>query len=97
MQDTTSTALRPFDRNDWACFSGVETANPMIAFHDGYAVILDGPVLSLFDDESEYRVTLPTVRVAMVTATAFLAELTSIDDDTLAAANLAEAFGFQAL
>ncbi len=66
MQTVTTTAtaptLRPFDRVDWAAFAGVETATPLIAFHEEFAVIQDGKTLSLIDGENEYRMTLPARR-----------------------------------
>lgn len=96
MQTVTTPTLRPFDRQDWACFAGVETANPLIAFHEGYAFIQDGNILSIIDEENEYRMTLPSERVATLTAAAFLPELAQTSN-TLEAANLVESFGFQAL
>lgn len=96
MQTVTTPALRPFDRQDWACFAGVETANPQIAFHEGYAVILDGNALSIFDEENEYRLALPSERVAALTAAAFLPELAAASN-TLEVATLVDAFGFQTL
>ena len=38
-------SFRPFDRNDYDCFAGVRTENPMIASNDEFVVVVDGGVV----------------------------------------------------
>lgn len=57
------TEFREFDKNDWDCFCGCESANPLIGYNGEYTLILDGENLGVFSDTinfegNVYRLTL---------------------------------------
>jgi hypothetical protein len=80
MQDQpNTTTLRPFDRQDWAAFAGVDNPNPLIAFHKEYAIIQDGNRLCVIHGEHEHAMTLPSARIANLTGNALLADLQACD------------------
>jgi len=45
--------FRKFNQNDYECFAGVESANPMISENDTFLIVLDGNIVSYFNDDGE--------------------------------------------
>jgi len=93
MQNVTP-ALRPFDRVDFATFAGVETANPQIGFCDEFAIIQDGPKLSLVGEQDEWAITLPTAAIALLVGNHLLNGILACGDDGLAMAEFCATLGF---
>lgn len=91
---TTSPTLRPFDKTDYATFSGVDTFCPTINFVDEFAVIQDGCKLNLVGEQDEWSVTFPTPAVAILVGNHLLAGLEAAGDDGLQMANLCASLGF---
>lgn len=51
---TTATTLRPFDKTDFQAFAGVETANPLIGFHEHQVVVVDGCHLEFVTMDADF-------------------------------------------
>jgi len=45
--------FRKFVKLDYECFAGVESANPMISENDTFLIVLDGNIVSYFNDDGE--------------------------------------------
>lgn len=43
--------LRPFSEDDWACYAGCESEDPMIYDTDDYVVVVDGLTVTLVLDD----------------------------------------------
>jgi hypothetical protein len=41
------TEFRQFTKNDWACFSGCESTNPLVGEIGDYCIVLDGEVVNI--------------------------------------------------
>ena len=45
--------FRKFVKLDYERFAGVESANPMISENDTFLIVLDGNIVSYFNDDGE--------------------------------------------
>ena len=45
-----SLSFRPFDKYDWMDFQGCETSFPLIAKEDDMTIIVDGNMISVYND-----------------------------------------------
>ena len=51
--------FRPFTQDDWDCWAGCDSAEPMIAYTDEFTLIIDGDVLQVYTpDDTFWQISL---------------------------------------
>ena len=54
MRLIATTEFRPFSEDDWACFAGCESQNPLIGFNGIYAIVIDSGDVNIIAEGDEF-------------------------------------------